>query len=308
VWKKRKGFVLKLYLFLRYYSLSAAVTICFGYFSPVIGGEACQRWMFFIPFGLIIPLMLFSGTLMAIRIYAIYNRSKLLLGFLLSILIAQASVGTWIWTTPGAHPAPDLINNYLTHYCIFIPATSLGPSSAGYAFMELSFDSVCFALTLIRPIWGRIYRNETWGNQLFKNLAQNGVLYFGVIFSVNLTWAIMILHASTGLRGSAAAPSSMIMSSFIARITLNLRSSFYGQNVDEITVKDGPTYATDQRNANTYQLRQLRAPQKPGLVSFVTSQFVASDPVEHQASYLDLERDRADGVWVEREIVTTAQY
>ena len=110
--------------------------------------------------------------------------------------------------------------------CIFIPAASLGPHNPTiYAFMELSFDALRFLLTLVHLFLGT-YSRGRWGLRLWHNLAQNGALYFGwvclilcslnadplttvllfsVIFSVNLTWGIMIRYASPGIRGALAA-------------------------------------------------------------------------------------------------------
>jgi len=257
---KRTNIVSRIVLCLRYYTLFATATICFGYFSPFITGDRCQHWMYFIPFGLVVPLMYISGTLMALRLYAIYDRSKIVLFILLGLLISQVCVGLWIWTTPGAHPTLDPINNYRYHYCIFIPAAKLGPHNPSvYAFMELSFDTFCFMLTLIRPFLGS-YSRGRWGLPLWANLAQNGALYFGVIFSINLAWAIMILHASSGLRGAVAAPSAMMMSTFIARITLSLRSSVYGVE-DEIS-RTTPLSTDRNVTGESHRLAMLR--KRPG--------------------------------------------
>jgi len=234
IWKKNNT-VAKGYLFLRYYSIIAPTFITFGYFDPWVSGNRCLHWMLFIPFGLIIPLGIMSGTLMAMRIYAMYGRPKALLVLLTLSLITQAGLGLWIWSTPGATFTPDPVNNYEFHYCIFIPSKTLGAHNPSvYAFMELSFDALCFLLTLIRPFWGASGIRH-WGKSLWVNLAANGALYFGVIFSVNLGWAIMILHAPSSIRGSLAAPSTMAMATFICRITLSLRYAVYGSNVDETT-------------------------------------------------------------------------
>jgi len=276
---KRNNLVAKGYLFLRYYSLLAPSIIAFGYFSPYVTGDICLHWMKFIPFGLIIPLSVMSGILMALRIYAMYGRNRALLTLLLLSLTAQAGLGLWIWATPGATFTPDPVNNYEFHYCIFIPAKSLGPHNPSvYAFTELSFDAFCFLLTLIRPFLGASGVRQ-WGKSLWMNLARNGALYFGVIFSVNLGWAIMILHAPSYIRGSLAAPSSMAMATFISRITLSLRYAVYGNDLTQIATQKGFTGASNELD-ESYQLGRMSAKKR-------TNQAPYSPTMDIDTSYLD---------------------
>ena len=77
-----------------------------------------------------------------------------------------------------------------------------------FVFYELAYDTLIFGLTIARtvyvlsqqgPISSAIRRRSLW-----KGLVANGAMYYGVIFSTNLSWAVMILHAPTGLRAMSA--------------------------------------------------------------------------------------------------------
>lgn len=164
----------------------------------------------------------------------------------------------------GETVTPDPVNNYEFHYCIFIPSKSLGPHNPSiYAFMELSFDALCFLLTLIRPFLGASGIRQ-WGKSLWMNLARNGALYFGVIFSVNLGWAVMILHAPGSIRGALAAPSAMAMATFISRITLSLRYAVYGNDLTEVTRPLAHGAAkTGETNDEIYPLDRMSAKRRP---------------------------------------------
>jgi len=58
-------------------------------------------------------------------------------------------------------------------------------------------------------------------------MARHGVLYYVVVFSANLTWAMMILLSPLGLKYSAAAPTFAVTCMAVNRMTLSLRS--YGE-------------------------------------------------------------------------------
>jgi len=226
VWKRQKTFVLWLFLIIRYYAIIALTIVAIGYFSPIISGTKCLHWSLFLPLGITMPLSIGPSILLSVRVYAMYGRSKVILAGLGTILCAQFAAGLWQYTVKGGRVAPDPINNYLYHYCIYLPPASIGSVSSMYVFIELSFNTLLFALTLGRTFF--VYwhqRNFKDASSLLKTLAGNGAMYFGVIFCLNLGWALMILLAPTGLRGVFSQPTAALTTIMMSRITLNLRSS-----------------------------------------------------------------------------------
>ncbi|KAA1474438.1 hypothetical protein DENSPDRAFT_882800 [Dentipellis sp. KUC8613] len=256
VWKKKKTYVLCLFLFVRYYALFAVIVVAFGFFSTEMTRERCAHWMLFLPLGVTVPLMLFPGILMLVRVYALYNRNKIVLFGLSTVLLAQTIAGIWQYSVSGGTPAPDPIDNYEFHFCIYLPPKKLGRTASMYVFMELGYDTLIFFLTLGRTSF-MFWRHQGRGpssRSLLDNLIRDGAFYFAVIFSINLTWVVMILYAPTGLRAISSIPSACITTVMICRITLNLRVTVYGPpRIDERTGN-----AND--NIPLSKLRSLRSP------------------------------------------------
>ncbi|TFY66490.1 hypothetical protein EVG20_g4603 [Dentipellis fragilis] len=143
--------------------------------------------------------MVVEPTASHFRVYALYNRSKLIFAGLSTFLLAQTAAGIWQGTVPGGTPVPDPVNNYEFHICLYAPPVKIA------------------------------------------------------IFSMNLTWVIMIFQAPPGLRDIAAMPASCVTTVMICRITLNLRTTAYGPpQLDERT-----------ENPNDIPLSKLRSLRSP---------------------------------------------
>jgi len=121
VWKKKKTFPLYLFILVRYYALLSVSVVAFGFFSTEITRSRCGHWMLFLPLGITVPLTLFPGILMLIRVYAIYNRNKIILYGLSASLLLQTIAGLWEYTVRGGRAAPLPLDNYEYHFCIYLP-------------------------------------------------------------------------------------------------------------------------------------------------------------------------------------------
>ncbi|KAI0769522.1 hypothetical protein BC629DRAFT_1595845 [Irpex lacteus] len=250
IWKRRKTYLSWIFILARYYSVLAMIVVSVGYFSTAMTRERCEKWMFFLPLGVTVPLSLFPSILMSLRVWAMYTANRALLGFLLLYIAGQTAAGLWQYTVPGASPAPDpLMDSYEYHFCIYLPPKRIGHLSIMYVSMEVAFDSIIFLLTISRTIYVHYHRRREFqrvskplagqeeertmrlrgwtGWTLLDSLVKDGALYFAAIFSINLTWVIMILHAPTGLRAIAGQPSACLMTTAICRITMNLRTTAY---------------------------------------------------------------------------------
>jgi len=252
VWKKKKTFPLYLFILVRYYALLAVSVVAYGFFSTGMTRSRCGHWMPFLPLGITMPLTLFPGILMLIRVYAIYNRNKIILYGLSASLLFQTIAGLWEYTVRGGRPAPDPLDNYEYHFCVYLPPKRIGHLSIMYVSWELGYDALVFLLTISRTIymhWRHQGVTSTAAGRpgLVGNLVRDGAVYFGCIFSMNLMWVVMILHAPTGLRALAAIPSSCVNTVMVCRITLNLRTTVYG-----------PT--TFERTQNSFPMSDLRSP------------------------------------------------
>ncbi|KAI0084423.1 hypothetical protein BDY19DRAFT_539233 [Irpex rosettiformis] len=225
-----------IFILARYYSVLAMIAVSVGYFSPAMTRERCDKWMFFLPLGVTVPLSLLPSILMSLRVWAMYTANRLLLSFLLLYIAGQTAAGLWQYTVPGATPAPDPLDNYEFHFCIYLPPKKIGHLSIMYVSMEVAFDSIIFLLTISRTIYMHHHRRREFarsgynedvpfrGWTLLDSLVKDGALYFAAIFSINLTWVIMILHAPTGLRAIAGQYVSFLLLSFSLFLTISVLS------------------------------------------------------------------------------------
>ncbi|KAI0046444.1 hypothetical protein FA95DRAFT_1560077 [Auriscalpium vulgare] len=240
-WKKRKTC---LYGQTRYYTPAAMSVVAFAFFSTSMTFERCRHWMYFLPIACTLGLMALSGVLMAIRIYAMWNRNQIIFFGLLMYLAVEFAVGVWSTTRPGGEPFPFLLDNHQFHYCVFVGPTIAGrPSTYIFIFMDLAYNSVVFILTVSRTIYvhnivGRA--NASGRPNLLQSLAKDGAVYFGGIFAINFIWAMIILTGRVGIHALLAIMTVVLVS----RITLNLRLVVHGPpRVEERTI-DGIPMAT----------------------------------------------------------------
>jgi len=104
--------------------------------------------------------------------------------------------------------------------------------------------------------------NATGRPSLMVRLVQDGALYFGFIFSMNLIWVIMLLHAPTNLRSISALPSTCVNVVMVCRISLSLRATVHGPTTFERTRNNIPMgHLTGARSRRSTQAFNLTATQ-----------------------------------------------
>ncbi|KAI0040333.1 hypothetical protein FA95DRAFT_887547 [Auriscalpium vulgare] len=238
-WKKRKTPFLYLFIFVRYYAPLAMSVVAFAFFSPKLTLDMCRHWMYFLPIAVTLGLMILCGALMAVRVYALWGKNRLVLGFCVTYLTAQAIVGIWSMLLPGGKPFPYTLNNYQFHYCVYVAPTLGRSSSLVYVLMDLCYDIVVFLLTVSRTLYIYHMGRGARRNGLVYHLARDGSMYFGGIFVVNFIWVIMIYVTRPGLHALLAMPQSIINVILVTRITLNLREAVHGPAVIDERTLDG---------------------------------------------------------------------
>jgi len=216
----------------RYYWFCIFTILIIVEFSAVMDFETCKHYVLFQPLSEAIPFAFFPDTVIGLRVYALYGRNKTIAVILATYIIAEVGVAFWIYLTPSVHPAtlpgpPEIFNIPVLHLCIAATSTKLGNlQSATFQFMQTIYDSTVLGLIAYKTA------KDVFGSQRsavgFRALmARHGVLYYVVVFSANLTWAMMILLSPLGLKYSAAAPTFAVTCMAVNRMTLSLRS--YGE-------------------------------------------------------------------------------
>ncbi|KAF8591829.1 hypothetical protein K439DRAFT_1626340 [Ramaria rubella] len=152
------------------------------------------------PLGLLTVALIVSGTLLLLRIYAIYNRSVIVLGYLGALIASQVAVSIYLFTFPGSTVLPlPPINTPAFHGCLYIPSPRLGLWASSVLVLELVYDVSVFCLIAIKA-WKAMSFNTLGLHGLMYLLIKDGAMYFLVIFSFILLWFMMDMLAPEGLK------------------------------------------------------------------------------------------------------------
>ncbi|KAF8144542.1 hypothetical protein K438DRAFT_2029120 [Mycena galopus ATCC 62051] len=155
-------------------------------------------------------------VIMILRMYALYGRSKRVLGALvvlgaictgIAVWNAQGQHGTTITILPGCHPH-------------FSTATSYHLAAAwGTLFV---FDTVIFGMTLYNGWCARRRLSPRSAVSFQAIIVRDGALYFGVMVLANLANILTFLTNTAVLPGSLATFASCISITMMMRLMLNL--------------------------------------------------------------------------------------
>ncbi|KAF5325332.1 hypothetical protein D9619_009946 [Psilocybe cf. subviscida] len=171
-------------------------------------------------------LVAIAQIIMILRVYALYRRSKRVLGLLITMLCAQMVViGFGLNTGVRVHLPPGFPGCVLTGSNNWFATLWAAP---------LCTDSVIFAMTVWRSVG---YRKKYGRFKTIDMILRDGSVYFLVIFSVNLMNCLIYLFAPSDLRALGARFSQTLTSILISRLQLNLRQignpSYIGPGTQE---------------------------------------------------------------------------
>ncbi|KAJ6467258.1 hypothetical protein C8R45DRAFT_1219084 [Mycena sanguinolenta] len=180
-----------------------------------------------------IPLrlaILAAQALVVIRVWAIYNNSRLIF-WVLTILYTLEVVGVTLCvvvatldTEAAAQPAPlgcSLVSrsgNLLTRYTTAI------------WLLPICFEFIVIVLTVAKifPQWawgGKSRLLGSGGNTTIDVLARDSLIYFGFIFTCTLTTAIMDTTFHQPYHSILLAPTAAVSCIAVSRMTINIGAS-----------------------------------------------------------------------------------
>ncbi|KAJ3917569.1 hypothetical protein F5877DRAFT_68101 [Lentinula edodes] len=145
------------------------------------------------------------GLMMLIR-----NQKFIVAGVAVLLLI---EMGTYAWLMSTGKPCT----------MIFGEKNSIATSSS--AWLPLLYDTVVLGLTLGATIPSVRDARGSTTVYVMRRLLQDGLIYFGVIFAVNLVLSLMIAVADSGLKNITAQLELLVTVTMMSRITLNLMQS-----------------------------------------------------------------------------------
>ncbi|VDC07451.1 unnamed protein product [Peniophora sp. CBMAI 1063] len=208
------GWVSSVFLANRYLSLLGHIPILYSVFGNM-SYKFCSNLFVYHSYYEIV-LQLFVGALCMMRIYALYNKSRWILAFLIGISVLSVAVAVWsIVRSSGGGP------HIIATEPLFVGCNQLMPDdNARHLAIAWSgvlvFDSAVFGLTAYRTL--RIGKGR-----LAMILLRDGALYFVVLFCTNLGNILTLLLASEVLRTGSTTMTNVISDSLITRIMLNIR-------------------------------------------------------------------------------------
>ncbi|KAI5117991.1 hypothetical protein M0805_004488 [Coniferiporia weirii] len=151
-----------------------------------------------------------TGVMMFIRVKALYPNRPGITSIPLAVLLLEISVNVWLLTRIKAVRHIPKI-----HACSmsFDPNLKFWPSLS--AWLPLVYNTIIFVLTLWRCISSPIKS----ASRIVRVLMKDGIIYYCFILSTNLVLAIMLIVAREGVKDIAAQLTVAMMS----RMTINLK-------------------------------------------------------------------------------------
>jgi len=222
IWKRKFSAVTFIFFMNRYYSLVVLAIALFEDMSPAVTAKICQRMNLLQPLAITVPLTFLPNFIIALR------RNNYLATMMIVYLFGEFGVALWVYLTPSAYsiqlPGPESItDSFPVHECLAhssLKLTSL--EAAAFQFAQTIYDSCCLVLLLCKSM--REFMSQKTYRGIRTIIATQGIAYYMVVFTTNISWAVMILIAPTGLKYSISGPTIALAPFAANKLTLLLRS------------------------------------------------------------------------------------
>ncbi|EJC99729.1 uncharacterized protein FOMMEDRAFT_160173 [Fomitiporia mediterranea MF3/22] len=224
IWKKHWTGVTLLWFLNRWIFILAVVPTIVAFHDPGFMGKTalhsrCER--FFRYAGYIATFQrVVIGSVFILRTYCIYGRNLVAAGFIAIFLIAEVFCKLYAnlkWGAPVVLPKGFVA-------CVLAVAPENAHKFAIFWISELCTDAVVLTLTIYRSyVVSRM--QSVFHSTLLRVIARDGIVYFLIMFLVNLTTVLFDLIASQDLKAINANFGVMINCIMTGRLILNLKSA-----------------------------------------------------------------------------------
>ncbi|KAF8737110.1 hypothetical protein AX14_013466 [Amanita brunnescens Koide BX004] len=222
IWSQKFSLVTVLWHINRYVTPLGYIIIIVSFHDPW-SKSVCDRYILF-PEAVKIVTSFAIGVVFILRLYAIYQRSMVVVTLGCLLLTAELGVKIWAFTSGTSLLLPPGLVG-----CILVGKTNLRFACTWIA--ELVFDSIIFIATLYQAL---LNNSRTFHEiSLFDLVVREGVICFAIIFVTNLATVLLFIFSPEDLKAINASFSTLIMSLMVSRLILSLRSvvrSTYDQN------------------------------------------------------------------------------
>jgi len=188
--------------------------------------------LFFAPLGAGTPFTPLPNCIIALRVFALYERNKKLAFALFLYIIAETGVSLWLDLTPSvsridvfaALGFPEIGNAPAMHFCVPQLSASLSSlESTSAQIMQTVFDTIVLALVLFKA------RNRG-SSGIIALIVKQGFIYYLLNLAVYLTWTLMLVFAPPESKYIMGGPALGLVCVSVNRLTLHLRS--YNSDTD----------------------------------------------------------------------------
>ncbi|KAF8516978.1 hypothetical protein JB92DRAFT_2907582 [Gautieria morchelliformis] len=185
-------------------------------------------------------IVIASGILLLLRVYALYSRNKWTLGYLSSVIVIQFAVSIFVFTFRGHGRKFRQIDLPVFQGCLFLPSASLNNGALAPVILELMYDVSIVALIIAKSCEDRSLNGLRDRGAILRIIVKDGIIYFLVIFFTILIWLCGLgFFVGPGLRlvssrqtdGSA----NSLVSIMINRFTIHLHRSVKSNHGTSLT-------------------------------------------------------------------------
>ncbi|KIM64918.1 hypothetical protein SCLCIDRAFT_1213027 [Scleroderma citrinum Foug A] len=219
--KPRRSWAFTLFIANRYIPIIARVPTLLELFWQSEDGTVCTVVTLYYERFEIIVVQLIGGAIMTMRIYALYEKSRRVLSFLVVYAIVCIAVACWATLTPES-PGSPLVPSPPLQFGCSISLTVDDAQRLAIAWSgQLAFDAIVLSMTL----WRSLRIRKLGNHALLDVLIRDGFLYFSVMCVANVGNIIALLMCNTATTKVAFATfTNSISVTLISRLMLNLRS------------------------------------------------------------------------------------
>jgi len=213
IWRRKKNLLVYLFLLNRYFTPLGFIVNITAYLSQW-PPEVCKKFVRYEGSCTIIAIEVVA-LMMLMRIKALYEGQWKVIGFVASMLALETAVNAWLMTHGEA-----VTHTGSVYGCTMIFDPKLKAYASLSAWLPLIYDTIVIVLTLHKcrePV------KQKTASYIVRALVRDGLLYYSVIFTINVILAIMIATASPGIKNIAAQLEQLLTVAMMSRITLSLK-------------------------------------------------------------------------------------
>ncbi|KAF8526754.1 hypothetical protein JB92DRAFT_2871455 [Gautieria morchelliformis] len=181
-------------------------------------------------------VLIASSILLLLRVYALYNRNKWILGYLSSVILIQFAVCILLsaLSDHGLLPMPP-IDIPVFQGCLYPPPVRLKNGTLAPVIVEIAYDVSIIGLIMAKGWKDRSLNGLRDRGGILRIIVKDGIIYFLVIFSTMFIWLCMGLFAPVTPALVTDGSANSLVSIMINRLTINLHRSVKSSHGTSLT-------------------------------------------------------------------------